>query len=96
MWDRNPEGDIAGYRIFWDTQPFAYPKWAAHCQDVQTVAGILDPAYARCVNGGMLADPQHPKTTITEGVTADTKYIRATAYDIAGNESALSEYAPMN
>ena len=32
----------------------------------------------------------------TEGVTVDTKYIRATAYDVLNRESDLSEYALMN
>jgi len=66
-WAANSEPDLAGYRVWWGTQPGVYPN----SQEAGT-------ATVDIING------------LSEGTTY---YIAVTAYDLADNESAKSEWA---
>lgn len=76
MWSPNPEGDIAGYKIYYDTDESGPPY-----NGIATIFGNPSP-----VTVGL--DTFRLLTGLTNDITY---YIAITAYDIDGNEGGFSD-----
>jgi hypothetical protein len=72
-WDRNPEPDIAGYVLYWGTQPGVYPySWNVGNFTSQQVLGLDDATtyyfVARAYNtGGLMSPPSAEVSGRTSG-----------------------------
>lgn len=73
-WDKNPEPDVAGYKVYYKAESSAAPLdgWGANEGDSPIVVGDLTTA------------------KITGLMTSQTYYFAVSAYDTAGYESELS------
>ena len=80
--DGTPCDDIAGYKIYYDTDEPGAPYNGAGLAEGKSPITILLSS---------LTDPDHPEFTFSEFQKGSTYHMSVTAFDLSGNESSYSK-----